>query len=115
MGESYASLDVWGLHLNLLNYCKFLQPFVNAVNTYRKLTCKNNAASVNPETSELFHSQVLLTIQEQMYEWCNENWRFNQLSTKQAIKCQILHTVWYIFGERLKEKIMADHSWEWKG
>ena len=32
-----------------------------------------------------------------------------------TIYCQILHTVWYISGERLKEKIEVDHSWEWKG
>ena len=64
---------------------------------------------VNPFTPKLI-IQILLTIQEQMYEWCSENWQFNQLSSEQAIKCQVLHTVWYISGERLKEKIMADHS-----
>ena len=58
---------------------------------------------------------ILLTIWEQMYEWCSENWQFNQLSSEQAIKCQVLHTVWYISGEKLKEKIMADNSLEWKG
>ena len=37
---------------------------------------------------------------------------FNQLSFEQTIKCQILHTVSHISGERLKEKIEVDHSWE---
>ena len=50
-----------------------------------------------------------------MIEWCSEKLLFSQLSSEQTIYCQILHTVWYISGERLKEKIMADHSWEWKG
>ena len=31
---------------------------------------------------------------------------------EQTIYCQILHD---ISGERLKEKIEVDHSWEWKG
>ena len=47
-----------------------------------------------------------------MIEWCSEKWLFNQLSSEQTIYCQILHTVWYISGERLKEKIEVDHSWE---
>ena len=46
-----------------------------------------------------------------MIEWCNEKWLFNQLSSEQTIYCQILHTAWYISGERLKEKIEVDHSW----
>ena len=46
-----------------------------------------------------------------MIEWCSEKWLFNQLSSEQTIYC---HTVWYISGERLKEKIEVDHSWEWK-
>ena len=48
-------------------------------------------------------------------EWCSEKWLFNQLPSEQTIYCQVLHTVWYISGERLKEKIEVDHSWEWKG
>ena len=48
-----------------------------------------------------------------MYEWCSERWLFYQLSSEQAIKYQVLHTVWYISGERLKE-IEVAHSWEWK-
>ena len=47
-----------------------------------------------------------------MIEWCSEKWLFNQLSFEQTIKCQILHTVSHISGERLKEKIDVDHSWE---
>ena len=50
-----------------------------------------------------------------MIKWCSEKWLFNQLSSEQTIYSQILHTVWYISGERLKEKIEVDHSWEWQG
>ena len=58
--------------------------------------------------------QILPTIQEETIEWCSEKWLFNQLSSEQTIYCQILHTVWYISGERLKEKIEVDHSWQWR-
>ena len=47
---------------------------------------------------------------KEMMEWWSEKWLFNQLSSEQAIRCQILHTLWYISGERLKEKIEVDHS-----
>ena len=73
-------------------------------------TNKQLRVVINPFTPKII-IQILLTIQEQMYEWCNENWQFNPLSSEQAIKCQVLHIVWYIFVERLKEKIMADTSW----
>ena len=49
-----------------------------------------------------------------MIEWRSEKRLFNQLSSEQTIYCQILHTVWYISGKRLKEKIEVDHSCEWK-
>ena len=52
--------------------------------------------------------QILPTIQEEMIEWCSEKWLFNQLSSEQTIYCQILYTVWYLSGERLKEKIEVD-------
>ena len=58
--------------------------------------------------------QILPTIQEENVG-CSEKWLFNQLSFEQTIYCQILHTVWFISGERLKEKIEVDHSWELKG
>ena len=45
-----------------------------------------------------------------MIEWCSEKWLFNQLSFEQTIYCQILHTIWYISGERLKEKIEIDQG-----
>ena len=61
--------------------------------------------------------QILPTIQEEndwvMYS--SEKLLFNQLSSEQTIYCEVLHTVWYISGESLKEKIEVDHSWEWKG
>ena len=68
----------------------------------------------NPFNPKLI-MQILPTIEEDMIEWCSEKWLFNQLSPEHTICCQILHTVWYISGERLKEKIEVDHSWEWKG
>ena len=41
--------------------------------------------------------------------------RTDSSSEQAALKCQVLHTVWYISGKRLEEKIMAEHSaWEWK-
>ena len=42
-----------------------------------------------------------------MIEWCSEKWLFNQLSSEQAIYCQILHTVWYIWWETERE------NWSW--
>ena len=38
-----------------------------------------------------------------MIEWCHEKWLFSQLSSEQTTYWQVLHTVWYISGERLKE------------
>ena len=46
-----------------------------------------------------------------MIEWRSEKWLFIQLSSEQTIYWEILHTVWYISGERLKEKPEVDHSW----
>ena len=43
-----------------------------------------------------------------MYGLWKENSFFNQLSFEQCIKCQILHTLWYISGGRLKREI-----WSW--
>ena len=44
---------------------------------------------------------------KKMIEWCSEKLLFNQLSHEQTIYCQIPHTVWYISGERLKEKLIT--------
>ena len=55
--------------------------------------------------------QILPTIQEEN-DWVMQ-WEMIVQST--FIYCQILHTVRYISGERLKEKIEVDQSWEWKG
>ena len=49
-----------------------------------------------------------------MTELYGEKWLFNQFSSEQTIDCQILHTVLYISGERLEEKIEVDPFWEWK-
>ena len=50
-------------------------------------------------------------LKKKMIQWCSEKLLFNQLSSEQTIHCQILHTVWYISGERLKQEIEVDHSW----
>ena len=55
--------------------------------------------------------QISQPFKKKMIEWCSEKWLFNQLSSEQTIYCQILHAVWYISGERLKEKIEVDHWW----
>ena len=69
---------------------------------------------INPFNPKLI-MQVLPTIREEN-DWVRGSEKlFNQLSSEQTIYCQILHTVWYISGERLEEKIEVDHSWEWKG
>ena len=58
--------------------------------------------------------QILPTIQEEN-DWAMQ-WEIIVQSTFVWANYLLPNSpVWYISGERLKEKIDVDHSWQWKG
>ena len=58
-----------------------------------------------PSLSQMY---ILPTFQREMYEWGNENWKHNHLSSEYAMKSQVLHTAWYNISAE-----DAGEIWHW--